>query len=240
MLVFTAIVVSIGWFALHARSALPDFREYIAGPDRKAAFFEFVEPLIAAENARVREDRDRLLAISKSGDPGFFERRWLASIAEDYGIDDPDPKDPALLNELLLRVDVVPRSLALAQSAKESGWGTSRFAREGYNLFGEWCFEEGCGIVPRARAQEREHEVERFRSPRHSVASYLNNLNSHREYEAFRIARARLRNADKPLSGVALAENLTQYSERRDVYVAEIRSLIRNNDLESRYTNDAN
>lgn len=240
VLVLFVVVIAIAWFALQTRSAMPDFSEYVAGPERKTAFFAFVEPLIVAENTRVLQDRERLLAIAADGDPGFFDRRWLASLAEDYGIDEPDAHDPELVNALLLRVDSVPLSLALAQSAKESGWGTSRFASEGYNLFGQWCFKKGCGIVPLSRPAGRSHEVERFSSPRHSVASYLNNINSHREYEAFRLERAQLRQANKPLSGSVLAGNLTQYSERRDAYVQEIRSLIRINNLESRQSHAAN
>ena len=165
--------------------------------------------------------------------PGFFDRIWLSRLGKDYGIEKPDAGIPEFLDALLLRVDTVPLSLALAQSAKESGWGTSRFARDGYNLFGEWCFEKGCGLVPQARTAGRSHEVEAFRSPRHSVASYLNNINTHEGYQTFRRERAKQRAASKVLSGTALATYLSQYSERGEAYVEEIRQLIRTNDLES-------
>jgi Bax protein len=239
LLVLFAVVVGIAWFSLQALSKMPDFRQYVAGPERKAAFIEFVRPLIEAGNEQVRQDRERLLAIAADADPGFFDRRWLASIAKEYAIEEPDPDDPSLVDSALLHVDTVPLSLAIAQSAKESGWGTSRFARDGYNLFGEWCFDEGCGMVPKARSAGRHHEVESFRSPRHSVASYLNNINTHPKYQAFRLERARLRARNNELSGVALAEKLSQYSERREAYVEEIRQLIRTNDLESLRSNDS-
>lgn len=230
--VLFAVIVGIVWFSLQARTTMPDFRQHVAGPDRKSAFFEFVRPLIQAENERVRQDRKRLLAIAADTDPGFFDRRWLSRIAREYAIVEPDADDPALVDSLLLHVDTVPLSLALAQSAKESGWGSSRFARNGYNLFGEWCFDEGCGMVPRARSEGRSHEVRSFRSPRHSVASYFNNINTHPKYRSFRVERARLRAENKRLSGIALAEKLSQYSERRDAYVEELQQLIRSNDLE--------
>ena len=138
-----------------------------------------------------------------------------------------------LVETLLRRVDVVPVSLALAQAAKESGWGTSRFVREGNNLFGEWCFEEGCGIVPKARAPGRRHEVRSFESPQASVESYLRNINTHPGYRSLRGARKAQRETRKDLSGVALARELSQYSERREDYVTEVRNLIIGNDLES-------
>jgi Bax protein len=231
------LIAGITWFFVQPREPMPDFREYVAGAERKAAFFEFVRPLIRAENDRLREDRKRLQAIVAEADPGFFDRRWLAELAEQYGIDEPGLDDLALAERLLVHVDVVPMSLALAQAAKESGWGTSRFARHGYNLFGEWCFEEGCGMVPRARSEGRSHEVESFRSPRESVASYLNNINTHPQYQAFREARARQRAEDSRLSGVVLAAELGQYSERRDAYVKEIVQLIRSNELEAQHGN---
>ncbi len=234
-----AVAIGISWYSLQARSTMPDFRQYEAGPERKAVFFEFVRPLIQSENARVRQDRERLLAIAADGDPGFFDRLWLTSIAREYAIEEPDPDDPALLDTLIRRIDTVPLSLALAQSAKESGWGTSRFARNGYNLFGEWCFDEGCGMVPRSRSENRSHEVESFRSPRDSVASYLNNINTHPQYRSFRLKRARLRDESDRLSGSALAQELSQYSERREAYVAEIRQLIRINDLEAPQSNES-
>ncbi len=217
---------------------MPNFEQFAAGPERKAAFFDFVRPLIESENERVWRDRQRLIAIDANGSPSFFDRRWLKRIATDYGVKEANPTDPAFVENLLLRIDTVPLSLALAQSAKESGWGTSRFARDGNNLFGEWCFDEGCGLVPNARPEGRSHEVEAFRSPRHSVASYLNNINSHDSYRAFRTERAALRAANVALSGIALAEKLSQYSERREAYVEEIRQLIRINDLESLTSDD--
>jgi len=238
LLVFSATAIGLAWFSLQMGAKMPNFEQFAAGSERKAEFFNFVRPLIESENERVWRDRERLIAIEADSTPGFFDRRWLKRIANDYGVKAANPADATLIKSLLLRVDTVPLSLALAQSAKESGWGTSRFARDGNNLFGEWCFVRGCGLVPIARPEGRSHEVEVFRSPRHSVASYLNNINTHDSYLAFRTERAALRAANVTLSGVALAGKLSQYSERRDAYVEEIQQLIRINNLESLTSND--
>jgi len=211
---------------------IPDFTSYEAGPARKSEFFSFVRPLVEAENARVLAERRHLLALADQAGYGWLDRIWLDRLAEQYRLDPEEYDTAALVDELLLRVDAVPVSLALAQAAKESGWGTSRFAREGYNLFGEWCYQLGCGLVPRKRGEGRTHSVERFLSPEQSVASYLRNINTHDGYDAFREERARMRAAGKPLSGVHLAGTLGQYSERRQDYVREVRRMIRVNDLE--------
>ncbi len=212
--------------------ALPDFSAWPAGPERKARFVEFMQPLIAAENARVLRDRGRLVSIAAADEAGWRDRRWLRALGERYRLDPETLSGDELLATLLLRVDAVPMSLALAQAAKESGWGTSRFAREGRNLFGQWCYEPGCGIVPHARGAQATHEVERFSTPRESVESYLRNINTHSAYRDFRLARAGLRASRAPLSGLVLAEELQSYSERGSAYVDEIKQLIRFNDLE--------
>ncbi|HNP34273.1 MAG TPA: glucosaminidase domain-containing protein [Woeseiaceae bacterium] len=238
-LALLAAGVGIFGFLFHVGTSLPDFREFQAGPERKAAFFAFVQPLIEDENAAVLKVRRQLLAIADQEKPGWLERRWLARLAAEYGLEDAEHSDSSLndrqlIAALLRRVDTVPLSLALAQSAKESGWGTSRFARKGNNLFGEWCFDQGCGHVPRARADDATHEVQAFLTPRRSVRSYVRNLNTHPEYAEFRRERAQLRNKNRPLSGILLAGTMSQYSERRDAYVEELKQLILSNKLENR------
>lgn len=230
-LVAAALVV-IATVLLVRPEPMPDFRDYEAGQERKARFFEFVQPMIEAGNERILEDRRRLQALAGEESLGLFERRRLHALAEEYRLDPEEMDDQALIDELLRRVDVVPVSLALAQAAKESGWGTSRFAREGRNLFGQWCYEEGCGLVPEARSSGRRHEVQVFDSPRDSVESYLRNINTHRGYRELRRARAAMRAQGRPLSGLALAGELQRYSERGQAYVEEIKGLIRYNRLE--------
>jgi Bax protein len=226
------VLVVLPWLYIDSVTSLPDFRQYEAGPERKKAFFTFMRPLIKEQNDRIRADRARLRAFAEGRNTGWFDRRWVGGLADEYGIEDGDPDDPAVLQQLIRRVDIVPMSLALAQAAKESGWGTSRFARDGNNLFGEWCFDEGCGLVPRSRSTAASHEVETFFAPKHSVESYLDNINTHDKYRSFRNERARMRAEDRTLSGIELADELSQYSERREAYVKEIRALIVTNDLE--------
>lgn len=225
-LVMSMVVSSTAW-----PEPMPDFRAFEAGPDRKAVFFEFVEPLIAEANEHVAEDRQRLVEIAGKSEFSWLDRWWLDKLAAHYRIEHDGMDEEELLSMLLMRVDVVPTSLALAQAAKESGWGTSRFAREANNLFGEWCFRPGCGLVPQNRRAGRKHEVEAFDTPRDSVFSYLLNLNTHGSYRAFRLERARLRKSGESLSGVELAEQLGEYSERRDEYVKDIKHLIQVNKL---------
>jgi Bax protein len=129
-------------------------------------------------------------------------------------------------------VDIVPISLALAQAATESGWGTSRFVIEGNNLFGEWCYEPGCGLTPLRRDEGRSHEVRSFTRPAQSVESYVRNINTHEKYRSFRLLREQMRKEERELSGLELAGELTQYSERRGAYVEEVREMIRFNNLE--------
>lgn len=225
-------MVLLGIVALASGPGVPDFRDYPAGEPRKRAFLAFTRPIIETENARILHERERLARIAADGDIGWLDRRWLNSLADSYALDEEDLDGDAVVDALLLRVDVVPPSLALAQAAKESGWGTSRFAREGFNWFGEWCFDPGCGVVPASRAAGASHEVEAFGSPRESVASYLRNINTHPGYSALRADRAVQRNAGEALSGLRLARHLSQYSERGDAYVREVQQLIRYNRLE--------
>lgn len=227
------LVAGIASVALTRPEPLPDFSTIDQAPQLKQAFFEFLAPVVRDANERIREDRSRLLQIAdraESGDsPGWFDRRWLARLSQRYEVEF-DPSTPlAELETLRKRVDVVPVSLALVQAATESGWGRSRFAVEGNNLFGHWCFREGCGIVPANRNAEASHEVAAFRSVRESVRRYLLNLNTHTAYQPVRELRARMRRADEPLSAMALADGLTRYSERREEYVEEIKTVIRVN-----------
>jgi Bax protein len=211
--------------------APPDFEAYPAGEARKAAFFGYLGPLIDAENERRRLRRERLIAL-KEGPVGKRDLLWVDELTRYFDI----PEGLSLtrrIDALLFHVGQVPRSLALAQAAKESAWGTSRFAVEGYNYFGQRCFNKGCGMVPANRPPGAKFEVKRFSSPKASVESYMNNINGHPEYENFRAYRHARRAEGRPVSGIDAAERLTQYSERRQDYVDEIQSLIHFNQLEA-------
>ena len=215
---------------------LPPFHEIEQVSVKKQRFFEYLTPVIRAENERIREQRARLLEISEAVDagesPGWMARRFLDRLAREYRVDAESLDTSELIDALVERVDVIPRSLVLVQAAKESGWGSSRFARRANNLFGQWCFDPGCGVVPSNRPEGRIHEVQSFDTVRDAVASYVRNLNTHRSYEPLREVRAELRAADQPLRGTELARGLGRYSERGDAYVREVQSMIRQNELE--------
>ena len=130
---------------------------------------------------------------------------------------------------MLERVDAVALEIALAQSANESAWGQSRFAQQGNNFFGQWCYKKGCGIVPEKRGDKETHEVAKYNSVNESVRSYIKNINTTRVYYPLRKIRRENSAAGKKPDGYAQAAGLIKYSERREMYVKEIRSMIRRN-----------
>lgn len=215
--------------------SLPDFRDFSDPDRRKAVFVQYLRPIVTAENRRIehrRKQLKRLVGELRQGSRLSHERRhWLLQLADRYGVNTDGRASLAVATDLLRRVDVVPVPLVLVQAAKESAWGRSRFARNGNNLFGQHCFDAGCGIVPKDRAPGKRVEVRTFPSVRASVRSYLHNLNSHPKYEKLRAIRARLREKGKPVTSVALAAGLNFYSERRQDYISEVRNMIRNDDL---------
>lgn len=235
------VVVGLALAALLAASVvnvrdhrtLPDFAAIEGISERKQAFFEFLAPIVAAENQRVLAQRKRLLNLADElragGRIGWMDRRWLAGLSDYYAVD-WDPDAPMESIELLQRrVDAVPIALALVQAATESGWGRSRFATEANNLFGHWCYQPGCGLVPERRNTGAGHEVAAFDSVADSVARYLRNLNTHAAYAPLRAIRARLRRNGESPTAMALADGLVRYSERREEYVDEIKTVIRIN-----------
>lgn len=211
----------------------PDFSEFSAGDERKQAFIGYFVPLITATNSEILKDRETALELhNSSADLGFFERRSLHSLAENYALQEFDEENTQHWKELLKRVNTVPPSLALAQAANESAWGTSRFATEGNNYFGQWCFKPGCGLVPKSRTAGKTHEVAKFSSPAESVKAYVDNLNRNSAYESLRSLRAQRAEKSGSYSGIELAGGLLSYSERGQEYILEIQSMIRNNKLE--------
>ncbi|MFT6897948.1 MAG: Bax protein [Paraglaciecola sp.] len=227
--VFTLLALIVGiWFVYFARIAAPDFSQYPAGPERKTAFFSYFEPIVAEVNMAIRADRAQIQDACSSEDSLVSE---LDGLATKYRVDDGVLEKEPLCDLLLRRADIVPASLALAQGANESAWGTSRFAQEGNNFFGQWCFEEGCGIVPNRRDENKAHEVADFNSPGDSVKSYMLNLNGHDAYKPLRIIRQSLREEDTDITGIQLSRGLNKYSERGSKYGEELREMIRFNKL---------
>lgn len=214
---------------------LPDF-SVLAVAQKKAQFFAYLRPKIERANADVLVERQRLLGLAPKAAQGrlnWLDRRWLSKMGARYELSAPEPADfPQLINDLLQRVDMIPPSLALIQAAKESAWGTSRFAVHGNNLFGQHCFAAGCGHVPLRRDANRRHEVAQFASAQAAVVAYLHNLNTHPRYAELRDIRARIRAENGVLHGTTLADGLLAYSERGAAYISEVKAMIRANNLE--------
>ncbi|RZU99574.1 glucosaminidase domain-containing protein [Spiribacter vilamensis] len=198
---------------------------------KKSLFFRTLLPLVLAENARIEAQREELMAAIAGDLPEDRQTEVLAQLSREYGVK-TDPEADATAQTLRARVDAVPPALALAQAAKESGWGTSRFALEGNNLFGEWTWDASQGMTPRNRNADADHFVRRFETLRISVRSYLNNLNRHDAYERFRSLRTRARQAGRDMTPAQMAGGLERYSERGMAYVDEVRAMITTNRLD--------
>lgn len=224
------VIVCIALFL--SRSSAPNFSDYEAGSERKSAFFSYFSPLVDEKNKVIANDRERLLLWNQDRkNIGWWDARKLADLAVQYRVKDFSIDDDAAWQKLLKKVDVLPPSLVLAQAANESAWGTSRFAKLGNNYFGQWCFKQGCGLVPKQRGSGKAHEVAAFDSPQESLESYMQNLNSHRAYQSLRNIRVQLRNKKQPITGNALAAGLIKYSERGEEYIEELRAMIKFNKL---------
>ena len=191
---------------------------------RKEFFIQIVLPLILKENNNIRIDRKRLFSIINKSNNSDLEKKWLAKKYKQYGIPSKD------LSTLKIRMDEVPVSLALAQAAKETGWGTSRFALEGNALFGQWTWS-GEGLRPKESDKNEGHKVMKFNVLQASVRAYQRNLNTHSSYKDFRKARAELRDNGKPLDSLILAEYLDKYAETGNKYVEVLKKIIAQNSL---------
>ena len=196
---------------------------------RKRIFIKSVLPVVLRVNEDILAARQRLQELRAILDGGMSltneQRDWLYQMAERY---EADPYD---WDAFMARVDIVPPSLAIAQAAEESGWGTSRFAREGNALFGQYTYKASHGMLPEERANGRRHLIRAYSSLVEGVRAYMHNLNYHRAYGEFRAARKWLRGHAKPMDGHTLAGELIRYSERGAAYVETIRHIIRANKL---------
>ena len=181
-------------------------------------------PLILDENSKILENRKKLFKILSKQHNSRGERVWLKRRFEDYGIKNED------VTELKLRMDIIPVSIAIAQAAKESGWGTSRFALEGNAMFGQWTYGKS-GIAPLKREKNKGHKVLRFPMLRSSVQAYKNNLNTHSGYREFRERRAELRRKNKKISGLELVDYLHNYAATGKEYIKVLKKIINQNDL---------
>ena len=199
--------------------------------DRKRLFFKALLPMVLAENARIAEQQAQLMQALGQDLTEQRRRNIINQLAAAYAVEG-GPRDPNTIAELQRRIQPVPVELVLAQAAQESGWGTSRFAQEGHNLFGQWTWSAETGLQPAQRDEGARHFVRVFDSPRDSVRAYLHNLNTHRAYAHFRTLRARAVQNNRPMSPSTMTAGLRQYSERGWDYVREVRGLIESEALQ--------
>lgn len=217
---------------LKPSAALPDFSAIKESEKRKEQFVKFVKPLVNAENQQILQQRFLIKQIYASIQEGKAlsdkDEKWLNAIAKKYRVENRNFPEKEAFLDLLLHVDIIPQELAVAQAANESAWGTSRFARMGNNLFGQWCFNPGCGIVPAQRKEGAKHEVAAFPSVAGSVKSYMHHVNSHPAYEKLRVLRYQLRLEGKEPDGRKIAVGLQKYSAIGMEYVNILRSMMGN------------
>ena len=191
---------------------------------KKETFIKIVLPLIVAENEKILDDRERLKVLSEKKFTSDIEKQWLRQKLLEYKVKKSDFK------ELMNRMDMIPVSIALAQAAKESGWGTSRFALEGNAIFGQWTWD-GQGIAPLQRDGDKSHKILKFPILRASVKAYKNNLNTHKSYMKFREKRKSLRDKNKNITGLALTDTLKNYAQTGSEYTKILNQIITQNRL---------
>jgi Bax protein len=191
---------------------------------KRELFIKIILPLILNENEKIVEDRKKLFKILGKNFNTVGERVWLKRRFKEYKIEDQD------LAKLKMRMDIIPVSIAIAQAANESGWGTSRFALEGNALFGQWTWSKK-GISPKNKDPDQSHKILQFQILKASVRAYKNNLNTHNAYQEFREARAKIRQEGKEINGLDLTKYLKNYAAIKEKYVGILENIIKRNSL---------
>jgi Bax protein len=206
-------------------SQLPkDLSQLTSAKKKKDTFIKIVMPLILDENNKILENRKKLFKILSKSTNSMGEKRWLKRRFKEYGIKKGD------ITELKVRMDIIPPSIAIAQAAIESGWGTSRFALEGNAMFGQWTWSKN-GIEPTEKSKNQGHKILKFSMLRLSVKAYKNNLNTHHGYKEFREKRAELRKNNKKISGLKLVNYLHNYAATGKEYTKSLKRTIDQNRL---------
>lgn len=221
---------------------MPNFATIKPSAERKRAFAEMLIPMIEQKNNYILHNRHYLQQMKLTLAQGKLltaeQKNRLDTLRKRYHVTREVYPDKARAIEiLLLRADIIPQSMVLAQAAIESGWGRSRFALNGNSLFGQWCYTPGCGLVPKQRAVTANHEVRRFASVEASLDAYYRNINTHNAYRALRRLRASLREKYGEPAGLDLVMGLEKYSSRGSNYINQLRSLIKANRFEKVYFN---
>lgn len=210
----------------------PDFASITDIKEKKSAFFNYLYPLIKQANNEVSLEQKKFQTLGQQSQAlSLAQVSSIKKTAKTYKVK-CETAGKACATAISNKIGMIPPSLILAQAANESAWGTSRFAVEGNNFFGQWCFKKGCGLTPADRNTGASHEVRKFDSALDSVKSYIHNLNTSSSYKALRQLRKTALQQNKQPSGIMLAAGLLKYSERGEEYVKEIRSMISYNNLQ--------
>ena len=226
------IVLMIYQF-LKIRLEAPDFVDIEDAQERQVAFLDYFGHTTQKLNAAIMRERKKIEKFAANPATIGAQTGWLKARAALYGV--KGDISPAYFEEILKRVDVLPPALVLPQAALESGWGTSRFAIEGNNFFGQKCYGKDCGILPEDRAPGQKFEMAVFDTPFDSINAYIFNINSHDDYARLRDIRAEVRKSGKPLTGQALVKGLGAYPENGLNYIRKIQSMITDYGLDERY-----
>ncbi|MCG9682903.1 glucosaminidase domain-containing protein [Vibrio sp. Isolate23] len=221
----------------HSVGQAPEFSAITDVKVKKKAFFDYLRPGIAFENQRILDERKRLNKIQarlQAGQLSSNDTNHAKRLGELYNVElEPSGINQQWLDQMFHRVDVIPEALVLVQGANESAWGTSRFAIQANNYFGQWCYSTGCGLVPMARGEGMTHEVAKFSSVQQSIQGYFMNVNRNLAYEDLREIRYQRHLSGESLTdtdaAIALTNGLLKYSERGEAYVKDLQAMIRHN-----------
>lgn len=216
----------------------PDFSAISDVAERKHRFFEFLKKGVELENSRILKERARLGKMKRNFEQGNFsseDQSYANRLGQLYNVEVPaSGVDNQWFDAMEHHVDVLPYALVLIQAANESAWGTSRFAREGNNYFGQWCYTAGCGLVPLNRPAGSTYEVAKYHSVQQSIHAYFMNVNRNKAYQALRQIRFDLREKKANLlsdsTALALTNGLLKYSQRGQAYVDDLQSMIKRNE----------
>ncbi|MEN2282615.1 glucosaminidase domain-containing protein [Algoriphagus sp. SE2] len=202
----------------------------ITTDNKKRMFFRGLAPMILRANELIMIDRNHLKNIRLSFNENKMsddDNKWILKLAKLYKVElNENGITTSTLDELWEKVDIVPLSLALAQAAEESGWGTSKFADKGNALYGQWTWGENAITPEKQRKELGNYGIATFETLQQSISAYMLNLNTHKAYTSLRSKRAELRTKDQKITGHILAGQLTKYSERGEEYVKGLRSLM--------------
>lgn len=225
-------------FIGQAVGAAPDFSSFDDVVEKKKSFFDYLRPGVELENQRVQKERARLVRIAEHYAQGLLsseDNSYAHRLGKLYNVElTTEGVTAHWLDKMLHRVNVLPEALVMTQAANESAWGTSRFATKANNYFGQWCYSQGCGLIPLQRNDGASHEVASFDSVQESIHRYFMNVNRNKAYYDLREIRFERQESAQSLidnqAAIALTNGLLKYSERGEAYVKDLQTMIRHND----------